>query len=268
MRIDSGFTNFVAGNPTCTGSFASVPNPPSLNPGILFTGDGRAEFGKGDSSQKGWVVGGTNYPEVFKTTSSRLPSSYASILASVNRAGTTIKNLTSVCSNLNNCTLPSNLPIGAYRANNDVTLNGYNFPNNNNYIFLINGTLTLNGNISVPDTSTAFFSASDNIVVNSNVGSTPSCSAASNLEGFYSADNDVTIQGINDCTVSADNMLTIEGSVFVNAEINGGRFINNRNLCGNNYNFPSISFIERPDFILNIPGLLKRKGFIFSEEAP
>ena len=63
-------------------------------------------------------------------------------------------------------------------------------------------------------------------------------------------------------------MLTIEGSIFVNAEIDNGIFINKRDLCNNNYNFPSIRLIERLDFIINSPNIIKRKGLIYSEEAP
>ncbi len=265
MRIDNGFTNYVGNSPACTGQFSIVPHV-SSNAGIIFSGDKTAEFGNGKASANGWVVGGSGFPELYKSTSSRLSSSYASILTNVDRAGVSLTNLSPIC-NLENCTLSSNLPAGAYRADGNLTLNGYSFPNNRNYVFLVNGSLTLKGNIQIPDTSTALFTASNDIIVDRMVGSTPSCAAASNLAGFYSADNDVVIQGINDCTVSADKMLIFEGGLFVNAEIAGGVFKNNRDLCGGNYNYPSILFTGRPDFIVSAPGILKRKGFIYSEET-
>ncbi len=268
MRIDKGFTNYVANNPSCTGAFTSVQSS-TADAGIIFTGDGQAAFGQGQSSQKDWVVGGNSYPEVFKTTNSRLSTSHAYIQTTIERAGTQIKNLSSECHpNLSNCTLTANLPSGVYRANNDTALNAYTFPNDRNYIFLISGILTLRGEIKVPSSSTALFTTTDDIVIDSSVGSAPSCSTSSNLEGFFSADNDVIVEGTNDCTVSADRMLTIQGAVFVNAQMSGGVFENNRNLCDDNYNYPSITFTGRPDLILNAPNILKVKNYKFQEEAP
>lgn len=264
MRADKGLTNYVPSNPSCSGAFTAIPKA-SSSAGILFTGDEKAEFGKGKASASEWVVGGVSYPEVYQTSRGYLPTSYLSILGSIDKSGVILKNL--VC-NLNNCNLPSDLPSGAYKAFGDVKLNSYSFPANRNYLFLIDGDLTVSGNITVPIGSTALFTASGNIIIDSSVGEVPSCTASTNLQGIYSADKNLTIDGINDCTVSADKMLTIEGSVFVNAEIDNGIFINERDLCSNNYNYPSVRLIERADFIINTPSLLKRKSLTYTEEAP
>ena len=264
MRIDKGFTNFVPSSPSCSGAFTSIPNA-SSSAGIIYTGDEKAEFGKGKSSESGWLVGGESFPQVFRTVRERLTTSYLSILGNIDKSGVELKNL--VC-NLNSCDLTADLPSGAYLVSENLNLNAYSFPASRNYIFLVNGDLTVSGNITIPKSSTAIFTASGNITIDSSVGSIPSCTASSNLQGIYSADKNFIIDGIDNCTVSNDKMLTVEGSIFVNAEIDNGIFINKRDLCNNNYNFPSIRLIERLDFIINSPNIIKRKGLIYSEEAP
>jgi hypothetical protein len=266
MRFDSGISNFVPASPACTNPYASVPGS-STTSGLIFSGDQTPIFGKGGSSKENWVVGDSIYPELYKTTKPYLPSSYNSLLADLNRSGTPIINLQTIC-NITNCTLPNNLGSGAYQANGNLTLYGHKFKNNQNYVILVNGTLTILGDIETPNGSTVIFSTSQDIYIDRNVGINPTCTASTNLQGFFSADHNVIVQGINDCTVGADKMLQIEGGVFTNAAMNGGKFENNRDLCQGNLKYPSISFIERSDFIINAPNFLKRKGLIFQEIAP
>lgn len=271
IRFDDGYVDQIPQSPTAP-AYAIVQSGSSANPGIVFSGDSTFTFGQGQASSSNWQVGGTVYPEVFQGTTGQLQTSYQHLLDTTNSADVTPTNLTSfpTCSNLANCTLPATLPNGVYQANGNVTINNYTVGANRDYIFLINGNLTLNGNITIPSTSTVLFSASRDILVSSNVGSASNSYPlpAAQLQGFYSAGEDFIAQGINDCLLGADKMLIVAGAIIVNANGTGGNFVNQRDLCGGNPQYPVFSIQARPDFILNAPAFLMKQNTVFREDAP
>jgi hypothetical protein len=63
-------------------------------------------------------------------------------------------------------------------------------------------------------------------------------------------------------------MLNIEGAVIVNASKTGGRFINQRDLCGDNGTVPSFTITPRLDMILNAPPFLLQQSTVSREVAP
>jgi hypothetical protein len=166
--------------------------------------------------------------------------------------------------------LPAGLARGVYRANGNLILNGYNFPANSNYVFLINGDLTIQGSIVVPNGSLALFTANRDIIIATGVGSTtngPPLPGAQ-IQGLFSANRNFVIQGTNNCITGADRMLNIEGAIVVNAGGAGGSLTNNRDLCGANPTTPSFTIRSRVDFLLNMPEFLMRKATVFREDAP
>jgi hypothetical protein len=84
---------------------------------------------------------------------------------------------------------------------------------------------------------------------------------------LYSADNDFIADGANSCP-AADLRLNIGGSVVANAGRSNGTFVNNRDLCAGNSSNHSVSFIERPDFMLNYPHFVKQNIRVWQEVAP
>jgi hypothetical protein len=176
----------------------------------------------------------------------------------------------STCASLSNCTLPAGLTRGVYRANGNLTLNAHNFLVNNNYVFLINGDLTIQGSLRVPNGSTALFAANRDITVTSGVGSTTTALPLpdAQLQGLFSANRNFVIQGINNCITGPDRMLNIEGAIVVNANGAGGALVNNRDLCGANPNAPSFTVRSRVDFLLNLPEFLMKRATVFREDAP
>ncbi|MFH1535719.1 MAG: hypothetical protein ABIC96_01425 [Patescibacteria group bacterium] len=273
IRIDYGVSN-----PVPDSTFASLEGGGGT-PGIIFTGNRNFNFckvGQGSgcqnkSSTKKWVAGGPAYPEVFSPVRTGLMrTSFDYYVGVARQSGLTPIDLsTAICPNLSDCSLPGNLSNGLYIANSglSITNNNYTFQNNKNFVILVNGTLTLKGNIHVPKGSTVTFSASDNIVVDKDVGGSAATSNA-NLEGFFSTDKNFILEGNNNCAVSADKRLNIEGSVVVNAGLSGGSFQNRRDLCTDNPTRPSVYFKERPDMILNAPEFLKHPNFVWQEVAP
>jgi hypothetical protein len=271
VRFDNGYTNIIPQTPLYP-PYASVQSVLSSTPGIIFSGDGTASFGQGQASSANWLIGGTVYPEVFPaSTTNQLQSSYQYLVDTTKSAAITPTDLTSLatCRNLSNCTLPATLPNGVYQANGDTTLNAYTVAANKDYVFLINGTVTINGTITVPNTSTALFAADKDIIIPSTVGAPATFPLPqAQLQGFYSAGKNFTIQGINNCLTGADRMLVVAGAIVVNANGAGGDLINQRDLCGNNPHYPAFSIQARPDFILNAPSFLMKQNTSFREEAP
>jgi len=285
--------------PQCGGAYASVPDTTSTTPGLIFTGSTRPNFGQGQASQNSsnwvtnWVVGGTNYPESFGpiTQGGVIKTSYAYLQSIAKQAGilpctngstsNCIIDLTSdinYCGagGLNDCNLnTSTLAHGIYIANGNLTLTGsgtppvsYTFPPNQSYIILVNGSLTIKTQLHLPVGSTALFSASGNIIVNRTVGESEYKSSASDIEGVFSTDQNFVIDGQNDCTIGADPKLNVAGNIIVNAALNGGKFINQRDLCAGDVFCPVFTVQSRPDFILNAPNFIKKANYTWQEVAP
>lgn len=268
IRVDDGFTNIQPAGTTCGGgSYLSGTIPGYFDsPGIIFTGNGTASLGQGSASSKNWVVGGTFYPEVFNNTIP-LKTSIQSLLKAAARAGITPTELQD-CSG--GCNLPSQK--GFYHVLGSMKLDKNENFNNGNYVFVSDGVIRItNGKrIRVNPGSTVIFSARD-IIIDSSISAPNniSCAPQAQLEGIYSADHDIIIEGNNgNCSLGADKMLNVEGTLIANAARTDGEFTRRRDLCADNLSRPSITIKARPDFILNIPGFLTQQNFVFYEETP
>ncbi len=241
-------------------------------PGIIFTGDQTATFGTGQSSEKGWVIGGASYPEVFRSSRSSLPLSYASVLAAAQKGGQQIINLTDVqgCSNPDLCALPSNLASGVYKTTNrNMTISSaFTVAANRNIVILVDGTSIIRAPITVPAGSTLTYIVKNDLTIDTTVGQAAACNGSNSLEGFFVSGRNITVEGTNNCSIGADLQLRVGGTFIANANLQGGSFVNNRDLCGGNAQYPSILFSDRPDFVMNAPAILKRKSLIYQEVAP
>lgn len=120
------------------------------------------------------------------------------------------------------------------------------------------------------NTSTALFSAAQDILIDKSVGApADSCPVPEGqLQGFFSADRNFTVHGINDCVSGKDVMLNIDGSIILNAAGQGGTFINQRDLCADDQLYPSLTVQARLDLILNAPNFLKEQQTISHEVVP
>lgn len=264
VRIDDGIDNPIPQSPSSGGYAITTNTIWCTNPGVAFSGDTTADFGSGQASTTQRVVGGGSYPEVYESANpSGITTSYSYLTAKAQQAGITPTNLATVCT-LNNCTLPSSLPHGIYQANDNVTLNTYQFPINQDYVILINGNLTIRGNISTPLGSTAVFSTAGNIIVDAAVGWNAGF-LFPNLDGIFSTDRSFIVNSTNTCN---DLTLSIGGNIVTNASGSGGSFQNNRDLCGNDANYPTIYFYPRPDFFLNLPDFMRVQNTLSWEDAP
>ncbi len=269
MRIDSGFIDKIPAS-AVSGPYASI-NGSGATPGLIFTGTSTPDFGQGNASTKLWIVGGPQNSEIYAPTQvgGTVKTSYSYVYGKASQANITPTDISPSCTGgIANCTLSPSIPHGVYVANGNLVLNAFNFPAGQNYVILVNGDLTVKGRITVPNGSTALFSASGNINIDPSVGETTPSSVTSDIEGIYSADKTFTAQGNNNCSIGPDKRLNIAGSVITNAGGAGGSFVYQRDLCANDIYYPTVYFIERPDFIINSPEFLNQPNFTYQEIAP
>lgn len=259
FRMDTGINNAVPAGQLMMGTTASCSKP-----GLLYSGDSPPALGQGQASSTNEIVGSFTYPEVYVPPGNGAIFSAFDYLTSKAKAVDTAPiNLATKCT-LSNCTLPAALPQGIYTATGDVSLNAYTFPANQDYVFLIDGNLTIRGNVLTPNGSSAFFATDDNIIVPATVGSAAT-SGTANLSGIYSADKSFIVQGTSACN---DLRLNFEGVLIVNAERSGGKLQNDRDLCGDNLTNPTIQFTQRLDFVLNMPEFVRIQRASLEEVAP
>lgn len=248
MRSDQNYNVTIP-----SGQYMSIAQGVNASPGIIFNFDVNGSF-----STKGWHVDDSGYG------GKSVKTSYASVNAALNRGGINITDFFSeegspCTGTAPNCSLPADREEGAYKYTGNVTLTAVNgsFVSGRDYIFLVKGNLTINGNITVPPGATAMFVASGNIIVNGVV---------TNIEGIYSADLDFIVNNN-----ASSTPLTIEGSVIANAVKNSSNtnpFQSTRDLGLSNSTTPAVKFIYRPDFVLNAPNFIRGSNYNFTEVAP
>jgi hypothetical protein len=248
-----GFTDRLYTLPL--GKYASAPGTGGM-PGIIFSGPVSFNQPAQASQAYNWQVQG----DIFTATHNLIPTSYAFISGTAQSSGITLTALPS---------LDNTIAHGIYKTAGDLTISSpvnigascgaLPLTSPCNFIILVSGNLTINANIAVPVGATVIFSASGNIMVGSGV---------TQIAGLYSADGNFITNSASNCPATADSALNVAGSVIANAGRRGGSFQNNRTLCANNSTTPSVTFTERPDFLLNYPSLLKLITRVWQELAP
>ena len=277
MRIDLGFKDPA---PLPFSQFVSITNATNTSPGVLFVGDGSYSFGvdgahnDSNSSTKKWIVSGnSSYPEYYTPVNPGvIRTSYAYMKKTADQNSSIVQTpLSASCNTSGGCTLPTTK--GVYTSSGPTYVNASTL-NGGNYIFLINGDLTVKGNISVPlgSNSTATFSVSGNIFVDKNMGEAAPASTTSDMDGLYSANGSFIVQGVGNSgglcqTGIPDKRLNIYGSVVANAALLGGTFQYQRDLCGGDTN-PTVYISPRLDMILNAPDFIKHTTLTWQEVAP
>lgn len=258
IRIDSGVAI-----PVPASQSAIIQNASCATPGLVYSGDSSYSFGLGQASSTNQVVGGLSYPEVYEPPQKTgIFSSYTNVTQKAAANGLTVTDLP--CT-LANCTLPNNLAGGIYHANGNVVLNAVDLNPNRDYVFLINGNLTINGTLQTGIGTTTLYIASGDIILPPTVGNAPA-TTTSNMQGIFSADKSFIMNSTGAC--ATERRLIIEGALIINAARTGGSLQNNRDLCGTNLSVPTLQVTQRLDYILNIPEFLRYQRIISNEVAP
>ncbi|HEV2339780.1 MAG TPA: SdrD B-like domain-containing protein [Patescibacteria group bacterium] len=289
IRSDSsfGFTDLIPSSANCGGTsapYATITNNTCTNSsGVLFSGNTNPALGGGTANANNWIVGGTQYGEVFSPRmQNAIATSYESLIANIQSAGTPYNLLSNYCT-LSDCVLPANLQPGVYEATGPVSMDAapYTFPvssgnTSNAYIFLINGSLMFNGSIIDPAGTEDIFSTTGDMTVAPTVGENTVTSLAGDLEGLFTTDGSFIVAsqyGIGQhCDANTgkplDLKLNVQGAVITNAVNTGGSFQMLRDLCNQDLSCPTVTVSNRVDMLLNLPQPSRNTNSLFQEIAP
>jgi len=234
-----------------TGSQAIIDSLGTISclkkPGVLFSGTGSSwTLGDGSVSSTNWQVAHFYTPSAVKLSIAYLKDSAAQNNVTIIQSPQCRGGL---------CAL-SALEHGMYQVTGDVnipaTIIGKDI---GNVIILVNGKVTIKGNITVTPGSSLIVASTDTITIDPSV---------TIIEGIFSAGKDILIPSLggNSCP---DSSLTVNGAVIANANRTGGVFQNTRALCSNQ---PPVSLVFRPDLLLNAPSFIKQRKGIWQEVTP
>ncbi len=243
----------------------TIRNSASGTPGVVYSGDSSADFGRGAASSTNWIVQGTDSVYTGRET---LSTSYESTLLTLRRNNATPRPLP--CAT-NNCTLSNTLVERPYLVEDNLTINSVNFTTTKALIF-VEGDLRIRGNITVTPGAFLMFVVKGSIYIDRTVGTMtnrcPGTGSTAQIQSILSSDTNVYLEGGGSCP-TGDRQLNIAGSIITNAnKISGGKLINNRNLCGENSRYPSFTIEPRLDFLLNAPEFMLRSQANWQEVAP
>jgi hypothetical protein len=141
------------------------------------------------------------------------------------------------------------------------------------FIFLANGTITINGQVRVNNTNTlVIFAAKNDVVIGTGVGGTAS-DTTFHIQSILTAENDIILNNTATCPTSSLR-LNVEGTLVANAknpfgvQRNGGILDNRRDLCASNAQYPSLYVRPRLSFITQLSDFYKISSKFWNEVAP
>jgi len=250
-------------NKVPSGQYASSD---SSNPSVFVSSNFTSSFGNGESSTKGWTVD-DEYSYQSNSKGRNGTAAYSFYLNKVKETGTSTQTLSS--GNLNN------LATGVYLTTGDLTISGYTQSPGAHVVILVSGNLTINAPISVPAGQNSFLvvAAKGNMLIGSAVGESTASSASTNIDGIFTAQGSITLEGTACTGGSPDKRLNVGGALVANAlkpfaTSGGGTIVNNRSLCSNDLNYPALNVRMRPDFITQLTDFYKTSYTRFAELNP
>jgi hypothetical protein len=254
-------------NPVPTGLYGST----DVNyPGIFYSSDSNANLGRGAASVKNWVIN-NEYSYNADTENRNGGMSYDFYKSKTKQDGVTITQISSGTFDQTQIT-----GSGVYEAPGDLTINLYTHVNGRRVVILVNGNVTINANtISIPQNQGIFIvAAKGNITIGKTVGTATLNSTASNIDGYYTAQGSIILDG-DTCAdgTTSDLRLNIGGTLVANSlkpfsTTGTGTLQNKRSLCTNNLLYPSLYINARPDFITQLTDFYKTTYTKWQEVNP
>lgn len=278
-QVDTGDVRRVSiSNKVPAGKYGST----DINfPGIFFSSNWPTDFGSGQPSTKLWKVE-DEYSYVKNSANRNGTVAYSYYK---NRATSTGQTVLAVpgCTNGegSNCTVSlTNLTTGVYEfdagGTGTLTLTGYAQRAGAHITLLINGNTNITTNITIPTGVGNLFilAAKGNITVDKSVGESSPSSTTIDLEGIYSAEGKITLDGDTCPAGIPDKRLNIGGVLIANAQkpfTTGGVGVidNKRSLClANDSTYPSLYIKTRFDFLFQLSDFYLVRTSKFSEIQP
>lgn len=246
----------------------------ATNPSVFYSSSFASNFGSGEASSRGWKVDDEySYEEDSKNRNGT--TSYSFYMSRLNQKQISISTLPNCPASGACSTSISNLATGAYRHDGDLEITSYSHAPGAHVLLLVNGDLTISSTISVAQSASNLLivAAKGDITVDGTVGTTDPASKTTHLSGIYTAEGTITADGGQCAAGSPDRRLNIEGAFVANAykpfQTGGtGSFVNNRSLCLNDANYPSVYVVARYDFITQLTDFYKTPYTRWREVAP
>lgn len=244
---------------------------------VFISSNAASDFGSGGTAvgnPNKWLID-NEYSTLNSAGKNSLGSfSYEFYKDRAAKNGVTITSLPSVaaasdCVPNGSCVLPV-LPTGIYEVNGSLTILGTDAPQIKHVVLLVSGNIMIKGDITTDvDPSTGkhglfILATKTDLTIDKTVGSAAN-SATFNLSGFYSAEGNIVADGDGTAQCAggtADKRLNIEGAIIANAlypfsSSGGGGVTNNRSLCANDINYPSLYVAMQPKFFTQLTDFYK-----------
>ena len=268
FQTNQGDVRFLnLSNPVPSGLYGSTD---ATYPGIFYSSNSNADFGAGGASARNWAIN-NEYSYNADTESRNGGMSYYFYKSKTKQDGVTITPISSGTFDQTQV-----VGSGVYEAPSDLTINLYQHVNGRRVVILVNGNVTVNyGGIAIPQNQGIFIvAAKGNITIAKTIGTSTLSSTASNLDGYYSAQGSIIVDG-DTCTdgTTSDLRLNIGGAFIANSlkpfsTTGTGVIQNNRSLCTNNLLYPSLYISSRPDFITQLTDFYKTSYTKWQEVNP
>ncbi len=269
FQTDLGDVRFSSLNvPVPSGKYASTGNPSAQYPGIYYSSDSNANFGSGAVSSKGWLVN-NEYSYNTDTQNRNGTVSYSFYKARARTEGATVHPLTPGTLNQNEIT-----ESGVFEASGDLVINSYSHVAGRRVVILASGNITINTPITISTGQGLLIVASkQNLTIASSIGQTTLNSTTSSLDGYYSAEGSIILPSGANCPTTPDRRLNIGGALVANSvkpfSTNGtGTLQNQRTLCTDNLNYPTLYISSRLDFLTQLTDFYKVPYAKWREERP
>jgi hypothetical protein len=250
-------------------TFANNQASPNVNfPGIFISSSSNPVFGGFAPSSKNWQVGREySYNDDFKTGLGG--ASYSFYSSRAKQLDQTVTSLSGSSVDL------STLSTGVYQTTGNVTIPAGSITGGKHIVLLVKGTATITGAILVPAGSGNLFilAAKNDITIPAAVGVAAS-STAPVLAGYYTAEGSINILSSANCAASSPDLRLNVGGAFIANSLypfqtgQSGQVKNQRNLCGDNTLYPSLSFTTRADFLTQMTDFYKTTYKTFREVEP
>lgn len=237
-----------------------VGSTDATSPSVFFSTQYSAEVDAGGGlSAKNWLVNREyDYNSLTRNRNGVVAHSFYKSRA--RQEGIPITQLTSGTLDNNNTEVLEN---GVYEWTGDMVIDGYSQVAER-AVILVDGNVTISSEVAIPLGSLFIVAASGNITVAAGVGhASPNFNTTvPNLEGIYSAEGDIVLEG-GECTGGVpDERLNVAGALIANAQkpfasTGGGAVQNQRSLCANDDLYPSLYVSSRPDFLTKLTDFYK-----------
>lgn len=230
------------------------------SPTVFHSSTNNAKFdGGGTISNRGWVVN-SEYGFNDLTENRNGTVAYSFYKSRARQEGIPIEVITSPT--FDALEISDN---GIYEFTGDLlTINGYQHAEGRRVVLLVNGDVQINSDIEVPVGGLFILAATGDITIASSVGhASPGFNTTeSNLDGYYSAEGNIIIEGDMCSSGTPDRRLNVGGVLIANAlkpfsSSGGGVVLNQRSLCGDDDSYPTLYVSSRLDFLTALTDFYK-----------